>query len=525
MYGDQVDAILEKAQTAYQNGLAAARNDSFEDGLLHFDTGLSIIDSADLSNSAPRLVLKLQSRRVICTALLQKWPETLKSAQEILRVEPDNTQALFFAALAERALGNLGTSLEKVKPVLAAVKPGSLKYWQTHFLMRASSEAMEAQCVVDIASSDDEVAVPKPNKGKDIKKRKRAAPKRPGKKQKRVVPKRPGKKKARKAQVTRGRQEVQRDEYEELEYQEAQREEQEYKEMQLGEYEYQKQVVPLLADRSDFVMDFNGSWLAGQKLTVNLYGQYSSGTHALLQYIGKYFDVILEPAVRKKDDGTLLCGEDLKVWKHTVPLGPLPAGASKTRDQGPLICIFVWREIRSWLSSLAAHPYELKTVKKQHRRQHKVWWMFHSGPVMLDVDASWGKNPFPNRKWKNAAALWVSYMRGYLEGKFFEGHCYCPPCFLVSHEEIVNKPREIYEALKHCGLPLKTDEHGLPLEFEPITASVHGGVESNETIDDIRARMRSTHDPFTEDEDSLEAMRRTLRPHKDIFAELKIDMP
>ena len=99
----------------------------------------------------------------------------------------------------------------------------------------------------------------------------------------------------------------------------------------------------------------------GECGTVFVMGLHNSGTHALIEYLSKYFGVAVQPPMKqkfkgKRNDGLLLF-DRWQLWKHHVPLRTLalPTGAAT----GPATLLLTVRNIMSWLASRSRSPYEL----------------------------------------------------------------------------------------------------------------------------------------------------------------------
>ena len=103
-------------------------------------------------------------------------------------------------------------------------------------------------------------------------------------------------------------------------------------------------------------------------------GMHCSGTHALARYLQEYFYGEHQPRqrhLRHSDDGTIELADGVKIWKHTVPVGPfgLPdIGVSG----GHAIVFLTVRNILPWMISLSRKPYEIHRVPRKRRPRGSV---------------------------------------------------------------------------------------------------------------------------------------------------------
>ena len=110
----------------------------------------------------------------------------------------------------------------------------------------------------------------------------------------------------------------------------------------------------------------------GECGTVFVMGLHNSGTHALIEYLSKYFSVAVHPRMKQKHKGKsnagLLLFKTWQLWKHHVPLQTLalPTGAAT----GPATLLLTVRNITSWLASMSRSPYELYPHPTRHRQRH-----------------------------------------------------------------------------------------------------------------------------------------------------------
>ena len=190
----------------------------------------------------------------------------------------------------------------------------------------------------------------------------------------------------------------------------------------------------------------------GQCGTVFVMGLHNSGTHALIEYLSKYFSVAVQPRMkqkhrRKSNDGLLLF-KTWQLWKHHVPLQTLalPTGAAT----GPATLLLTVRNIMSWLASMSRSPYELYPHPSRHRQRHSLMWLLKDVELHTE-DAGYDLNPGPLR-YSSAVEFWFAYIRGYLSGHLAPGG---QPArvVVVRHEDILRRPQEVVDALAALGLP------------------------------------------------------------------------
>ena len=186
--------------------------------------------------------------------------------------------------------------------------------------------------------------------------------------------------------------------------------------------------------------------------TVFVMGLHNSGTHALIEYLSKYFSVAVQPRMkqkhrRKSNDGLLLF-KTWQLWKHHVPLQTLalPTGAAT----GPATLLLTVRNITSWLASMSRSPYELYPHPRRHRQRHSLMWLLKDVELHTE-DAGYDLNPGPLR-YSSAVELWFAYIHGYLSGHLAPGG---QPArvVVVRHEDILRRPQDVFDALAALGLP------------------------------------------------------------------------
>eukprot|EP00929_Paragymnodinium_shiwhaense_P026116 TRINITY_DN15595_c0_g1_i4.p1 TRINITY_DN15595_c0_g1~~TRINITY_DN15595_c0_g1_i4.p1 ORF type:complete len:1560 (+),score=426.06 TRINITY_DN15595_c0_g1_i4:126-4805(+) len=193
-------------------------------------------------------------------------------------------------------------------------------------------------------------------------------------------------------------------------------------------------------------------------------GLHKSGTHALAEYVRRFFDVEVQPSNKRLWAGTVSVG-DCSVWKHTVPLEQLQLPAS-AEDGGRVLLLLTIREPSSWLQSLSRDPYEIFPApgaeRPRKRKRLTIDWMLK--PVQIRSAESYN-DPYTHRCFQSMLDLWASYARGYLVGNLTPGGDKTHVC-IVRHEDVVHRPAEVIKALEERGLVRNETA------FEPIEDSV-----------------------------------------------------
>eukprot|EP00927_Polykrikos_kofoidii_P021997 TRINITY_DN20661_c0_g1_i2.p1 TRINITY_DN20661_c0_g1~~TRINITY_DN20661_c0_g1_i2.p1 ORF type:complete len:364 (-),score=41.01 TRINITY_DN20661_c0_g1_i2:36-1127(-) len=232
-------------------------------------------------------------------------------------------------------------------------------------------------------------------------------------------------------------------------------------------------MCPLVADPPALV-------LPQVRGTVGVMGLHASGSKIMTEYVKKYFDVDVEPEARRiggaggrKDTGTLFGKGCFPLWKHTVPLRPvaLPprvedvdvgngCGGSMVGHGPLLLLLFLVRDVRSWMGSLAERPYEINRSNGGRRRQGKLHWMFDE--IQMRTEGGTAADPFANALFASVPMLWVAYANGYLMGALLGDDP--TPCAIIRFEDVVKRPVEVLEGLERLGLPRRKDSG----QFEPI---------------------------------------------------------
>jgi len=196
-------------------------------------------------------------------------------------------------------------------------------------------------------------------------------------------------------------------------------------------------------------------------------GLHCSGTHALAEYLDRFFSVNVEPRLKKNnkrvDSGTVELADGFKIWKHTVPLGSFNM-PNQGAAGGRSVVLLTVREIHSWMVSLSNHPYEVFPRRPTRRKKGALWWMFED--VQLRTSGGLFEDPFEDTTFSSVLELWVSYMKGYIFGTMAQAG---GPIFLIiRYEDLVQRPRDIVDALERLGMPRNTQT------FEPIEEYVSG---------------------------------------------------
>jgi len=150
--------------------------------------------------------------------------------------------------------------------------------------------------------------------------------------------------------------------------------------------------------------------------TVCVMGPYRSGTHALVEYLDRYFEVCVEPkpkgTSRCCDTGTVTLADGFQIWKHSVPLGEFNIPSDGARG-GRTVVLLLVRELSSWLESLSKEAYELFPCPQKKRTQGRVEWMLGNVKIRSEHE-SFKVNPFPDKEFPSAVSLWAEYAEGYL---------------------------------------------------------------------------------------------------------------
>jgi len=214
----------------------------------------------------------------------------------------------------------------------------------------------------------------------------------------------------------------------------------------------------------------------GRRYTVGVMGLHRSGTHALVEYLRRFFDVDHEPQMVKVkgrvDSGTLNWAGGKQIWKHAVPLGPWDIPESGCNG-GPAVVLLTVREVQSWMVSLAKHAYEIFPIAGHKRAQGKLWWMLE--PVELRTGSSFA-NPFQGQTFLSVPELWATYVHGYLAKAMCSGRG--PTFVIVRFEDIVQRPAAVVTALEHLGLP-RNSELFRPIEESVSIDKKQGNIESS----------------------------------------------
>lgn len=248
--------------------------------------------------------------------------------------------------------------------------------------------------------------------------------------------------------------------------------------------------------------------------TVCVMGLYGSGTHAMGEYLRRYFSVHVEPRPRQKRDGTVELGAGFKIWKHTVPLGDFLAPASGPGNS-PVVVILTIREVRSWMTSLARNPYELYPIPKRTRHRGRVNWMFDK--VHLDTTSDY-YNPFQGCDFTSVPSLWTEYANGYLSGAMVGAGGHGPTYIIVRYEDIVRRPHAVVEELEQLGLRRTAKP------FAPIDECIHGAGMGRTTLIENMCGNR-IGDVFENVPELLQRLRGILGQHDWALAQLGYDLP
>ena len=150
--------------------------------------------------------------------------------------------------------------------------------------------------------------------------------------------------------------------------------------------------------------------------TVCVMGPYRSGTHTLVEYLDRFFEVRVEPNPKGIsqccDTGTVALADGFQIWKHSVPLRDFNIPSDGARG-GRTVVLLLVREVSSWLESLSKHAYELFPCPQRKRKKGHVEWMLDKVKIRSEHE-SFKKNPFPDEEFESAVSLWVAYAEGYL---------------------------------------------------------------------------------------------------------------
>jgi hypothetical protein len=166
-----------------------------------------------------------------------------------------------------------------------------------------------------------------------------------------------------------------------------------------------------------------------------------SGTHVLLEYVKKYFDVDICNKMTKKDTGTVTVSGN-NHWKHFIPTSSLIF--AEEQSETPLVILLTIRDLCSWILALARGSYEIHPHPKAKRRKFDYRWLLNK--ICVNPNS---KNP---EYFDNATQLWCTYAFGYAT---------CAICsnskrlrvIVVRTEDLVKQPDAVLEDLTRAGLP------------------------------------------------------------------------
>ena len=175
-------------------------------------------------------------------------------------------------------------------------------------------------------------------------------------------------------------------------------------------------------------------------------GLHKSGTHILAQYVRRFFGVAVRPLQDSgRVEGAVRFGATT-IWKHTLPSSHLDL--PPITDAGPVATLLTVREALSWMASLSRNAYEIFSGSGNRGKQYSFNWMFNE--VELRPDARSGGGPVTRQA--SAIELWATYVGGNLDGRLAPGG-QVNRAVVVRHQDLVERPCEVVEALARLGLP------------------------------------------------------------------------
>ena len=221
----------------------------------------------------------------------------------------------------------------------------------------------------------------------------------------------------------------------------------------------------------------------GHGHVVCIFGMYKSATHALSQYVSRYFDVVVQPTLCGKDDGTIRL-DTLKVWKHVLPddarLFP------KVADGRAATLLLTVRDLSSWMLSLSREPYDIFPCLDKRRKRDSLQWMFSKVELRCPYSlcTRWGR-------FASVPHLWMAYVEGYLAGKVnVAGFAGSPSkVAIVRYEDIIQRPRAVVQALNELGLPRNQEP------FQAIDEGVSHSGKSRASIIQREAQLQPIQFP------------------------------
>ena len=221
----------------------------------------------------------------------------------------------------------------------------------------------------------------------------------------------------------------------------------------------------------------------GHGHVVCILGMYKSATHALSQYVSRYFDVVVQPTLCGKDDGTIRL-DTLKVWKHVLPddarLFP------KVADGRAVTLLLTVRDLSSWMLSLSREPYDIFPCLDKRRKRDSLQWMFSKVELRCPYSlcTRWGR-------FASVPHLWMAYVEGYLAGKVnVAGFAGSPSkVAIVRYEDIIQRPGAVVQALQELGLPRNQEP------FQAIDEGVSHSGKSRASIIQREAQLQPIQFP------------------------------
>jgi hypothetical protein len=216
----------------------------------------------------------------------------------------------------------------------------------------------------------------------------------------------------------------------------------------------------------------------------------------MVEYISRFFDVDVQPPPHNKskrnvDTGTIVLGDNFKLWKHTVPMLNAFRFPSKGNSGGPLVVVLMVREVCSWLVSLSEHAYDIFPASGCRRKQGKVAWML--GNVELrDREPA---DPVHGARFTSVVELWATYVIGYLSNAITDLRSDTPILVVCRSEDLIRRPKKVMEELGEIGL-LRNN-----VEFQPIEERIrHGRSVAGETRAQLVRRDSALQlQPFVEE--------------------------
>ena len=242
----------------------------------------------------------------------------------------------------------------------------------------------------------------------------------------------------------------------------------------------------------------------------------------MVEYISRFFDVEVQPPPRnetrgKVDTGTIVIGDNFKLWKHAVPMYNAFRFPSQGNSGGPLVVVLMVRELCSWLVSLSDHAYDLFPASGCRRKQGKVAWMLGN----VEVRDQGSADPIHGGRFSSAVELWATYVIGYLSKDITDLRSDTPVLVVCRSEDLIRRPKKVMEELEKIGLPRKNN-----VEFQPIEERIRHGrpVAGENRAQLVRRESALQLQPFVEQR-CLEELEQQVKPYAGLFRWLGYPQP